>query len=385
MAVSSLWEWVRGYVIIKVTGRMLEKFVNMAAARRIGLHDVTTLGPGMMLARVSIDDYRQLGPILRACGCWATVDQRVGAPFVLSGLARRKFLLFGLMIFVILLSVMSSVLWTIDIIGADAEQEGMIRQILYDMGITRWTPLSSVDCDDIRSEITKSVQGLAWVGAETQGTGLVLRVAGKVLPDAPAAPIDLIASEDSVIVRLIVLAGLPHVREGQTVAAGQVLVSGQEPTGEGGSIVHARAIVEGRVWREARAKVPLIVEQRVRTGRKAIQYRIVCGSIDLNLGRSGGFGAYDTKEYRRDLGPGVELIRIERHEIAVTTTRISRGEAYVLARAYAEESIRGRLRGDAKTLSVTENVSDEAVMGDAVEVVLIMETVEDIGIAKERL
>ena len=36
MSGSSLWEWVRGYVIIKVTGRMLEKFVNMAAARRIG-------------------------------------------------------------------------------------------------------------------------------------------------------------------------------------------------------------------------------------------------------------------------------------------------------------------------------------------------------------
>lgn len=385
MAVSSLWEWVRGYVIIKVTGRMLEKLVNMAAARRIGLNDVTTLGPRMMLARVSIDDYRRLGPILRACGCWATVDQRVGAPFLLSGLARRKFLLFGLVIFVVVLHVMSSVLWTIDIIGADADQEGMIRQILCDMGIARWTPLSSVDCDAIRSEITKSVEGLAWVGVEQQGTGLILRVAGKVLPDAPAATIDLVASEDSVIVRLIVLAGLPRVSEGQTVVAGQVLVSGKEPSGEDNSVVHARAIVEGRVWREGRGKTPLVVEQRVRTGRKAIQYRIVCGNIDFTLGRVGGFGAYDTSVYRRDLGSGVELVRIERHEISVTTTRISRGEAYELARASAEESIRGRLRGDARIVSVTEKVSDEAAMADAVEVVLIVETVEDIGRARERL
>ena len=33
MATSGLWDWVRGYVIIRVTGRMIEKFVNMAAAR----------------------------------------------------------------------------------------------------------------------------------------------------------------------------------------------------------------------------------------------------------------------------------------------------------------------------------------------------------------
>ena len=385
MAVSSLWEWARGYVIIKVTGRMLEKFVNMAAARRIGLHDVTTLGPGMMLARVSIDDYRRLGPILRACGCWATVDQRVGAPFLLSGLARRKLLFPGLVIFVILLHVMSSILWTIDIIGADAVQEGMIREILCEMGITRWALLSSVDCDAITSEITKSVESLAWAGVETQGTGLIIRVAGKVLPDAPTAPVDLVASEDSVIVRLIVLAGLPHVREGQTVVAGQVLVSAKEPSGGASSVVHARAIIEGRVWREGRGRVPLIVEQRVRTGRKAVQYRIVMGNIDFKLGRAGGFRAYDTSEYRRDLGFHVELVKIERYEISVTTTCISRGEAYVFARASAEESVRGRLHPEARIVSVIEKVSDEADMADAVEVVLIVETIEDIGMARERL
>ncbi len=68
---------------------------------------------------------------------------KVGAPpFAgLSGLGHGRKLLFpgGLVIFVILLHVMSSILWTIDIIGADAVQEGMIREILCEMGgITRW-------------------------------------------------------------------------------------------------------------------------------------------------------------------------------------------------------------------------------------------------------
>lgn len=161
MATSGLWDWVRGYVIIRVTGRMIEKFVNMAAARHIGLYDVTTLGPGMITARVSVDDYRRLHPILRDCQCRATVDARVGAPFLIAALGRRKFLFIGLMLFVAILYVMSSILWTIEVVGANPHQEQQIRRILDDMGVNRWTLLSSIDCDTIRSEITKSVEGLA--------------------------------------------------------------------------------------------------------------------------------------------------------------------------------------------------------------------------------
>ncbi|HOO29657.1 MAG: sporulation protein YqfD [Bacillota bacterium] len=384
MATSGLWDWVRGYVIIRVTGRMIEKFVNMAAARHIGLYDVTTLGPGMITARVSVDDYRRLHPILRDCQCRATVDARVGAPFLIAALGRRKFLFIGLMLFVAILYVMSSILWTIEVVGANPHQEQQIRRILDDMGVNRWTLLSSIDCDTIRSEITKSVEGLAWAGVETQGTALIVRVAEKILPDAPVFPIDLIASEDAIVVKLIVLAGDACVAEGQTVVAGQVLVSGKSASGAGGDAAHARAIVEGRVWREGRAVVPLNVEERVRTGRKSIHYRVLWGNLDFRLGRVGSFEAFDTKEYRRDYRPGVEFIRIERYELALTSTRISRSEAYALARAAAEDSIAAKLNKDARIVSVSERVSDENVMPEAVEVILTVETVEDIARPRER-
>jgi len=124
---------------------------------------------------------------------------------------------------------------------------------------------------------------------ETQGTGLnYSRGRERFCPTLPLRLLTSLRRKNSVIVRLIVLAGLPHVREGQTVVAGQVLVSAKEPSGGAGSVVHARAIIEGRVWREGRGRVPLIVEQRVRTGRKAVQYRIVCGNIDFKLGRGRG-------------------------------------------------------------------------------------------------
>ena len=79
---------------------------------------------------------------------------------------------------------------------------------------------------------------------ETQGTGLIIRVAGKVLPDAPTAPVDLVASEDSVIVRLIVLAGLPHVREGQMCIRDRVSIVGHRLVLRG--INRERVVVEGR-------------------------------------------------------------------------------------------------------------------------------------------
>ena len=390
MVGAGLWDWLRGYVIIRVEGRAPERFVNMAAAYRVELADVTMLGPGMMLVRTSVDGYRQLGPVLRASGCRAAIEERVGAAFIVARLLRRRFLVLGAVLFLAVLYGSSSVLWTIEVAGAESPEREQILQVLQAMGVRRWTFRHRVDCDAIRREITRSLLQLAWVGVELRGTMLTVRVAPKVAPEIPEGPIDIAASTDAVIARLILLAGDAVVHEGDTVVRGQIMVVGRAGPSAGDSPVHARALVQGRVWRAGQARIPLTIEQRIRTGRTADQYVLRLARAELRLGRTGRFEAYDSEQFCRTLVSGrddgslVEVIRIRRHELHVELIRLSREQAYSAAHDLALSAAMSQVPGEARVIRLSEEVSDESLEPRAVDVRIVVETLEEIGVPQAR-
>ncbi len=390
MAGAGLWDWLRGYVIIRIEGRTLEKFVNMAAAHRIKLADVTMLGPGMMLVRTSVDGYRRLGPVLRASGCRAAIEERVGAAFIVARLLRRRFLVLGAVLFLAALYGSSSVLWTIEIVGVEPPEHEQIIQILHTMGVRRWTFRYRVDCDAIRREITRSLLQLAWVGVELRGTTLTVRGAPKVAPEVPEGPIDIVASADAVITRFILLAGDATAREGDTVLAGQTVVRGRSGAGAGDRPVHARALVQGRVWRAGQARIPLTIEQRLRTGRTAVHYVLRLARIQLCLGRTGRFEAYDSEQVSKTLALGrddsslVEVIRIRRHELHVELIQLSREQAYAAARDYAMSAAMSQVPAEARIIMISEEVSDQSLLPEAVDVRIVIETLEEIGVPQVR-
>ncbi|MEA4883483.1 MAG: sporulation protein YqfD [Clostridia bacterium] len=394
MAVSGLWEWMRGYVIIKVTGRMLERFVNAAASQHIDLSDLVRVGEGAMMARVSLRGYLQLRPLLSAFGCRASVEMRGGAPFIVSAAWRRKAMVVGIVLFAVALYGLSSVVWTIDMTGVSPERRARIVEVLERLGVRRWVRRSSIDIDFVRDELARSVDGLAWAGVELQGTTLVVRGADMIMPQRPVGHIDLVASSDAVIERLIVLAGEARVREGETVVSGQVLVAGRAAAVPGEQPVHARAIIRGRVWREFRARTPLEIEERIRTGKSSARYLFTIGALRFAVGRRGAYDAYDTEELVRRVRIGrggpfdVEITREVRHELSLGIGSVTRAEAFALAREEAASAAQRAIPSGAERVSVLEESVDE--LGDdlspsAVSVCLIVETIEDIALMRDNV
>jgi len=344
----------------------------------------------MMLVRTSVDGYRRLGPVLRASGCRAAIEERVGAAFVVARLLRRRFLVLGAVLFLAVMYGSSSVLWTIEVAGAESPEREQVLQVLQEMGVRRWTLRQKVDCDAIRREITRSLLQLAWVGVELRGTALTVRVAPKVAPEIPEGPIDIAASADAVIARLILLAGDAVVCEGDTVVRGQIMVLGRAGPGAGDRPVHARALVQGRVWRAGQARIPLTIEQRIRTGRTADQYVLRLARAELRLGRTGRFEAYDSEQLSRtvvrgrDGGSLVEVIRIRRHELHVELVQLSREQAYAAARELALSTAMSQVPGQARVIRVSEEVFDESLEPPAVDVRIVIETLEEIGVPQVR-
>ena len=168
------------------------------------------------------------------------------------------------------------------------------------------------------------------------------------------------------------------------------MVIGRPGPGAGDGPIHARALVQGRVWRAGQARIPLTIEQRLRTGRTADQYVFRLARAELRLGRTGRFEAYDTEQFSNTLVPGrdggslVEVIRIRRHELHVELVQLSREQAYSAARDLALSAAMSQVPAQARVIRISEDVSDESLEPLAVDVRIVIETLEEIGVPQVR-
>ena len=168
------------------------------------------------------------------------------------------------------------------------------------------------------------------------------------------------------------------------------MVVGRAGPSAGDSPVHARALVQGRVWRAGQERIPLTIDQRIRTGRTADQYVLRLARAELRLCRTGRFEAYDSEQFCRTLVSGrddgslVEVIRIRRHELHVELIRLSREQAYSAAHDLALSAAMSQVPGEARVIRLSEEVSDESLEPRAVDVRIVVETLEEIGVPQAR-
>ncbi len=94
-----------------------------------------------------------------------------------------------------------------------------------------------------------------------------------VVPPRLRLPGDIVAARAGIVTRIIAFSGEARVKPGDTVAAGQVLLSGATATGG-----HASGLVEARVWYEAIGSMELTRTVHNATGRAAIREFVRLGA-----------------------------------------------------------------------------------------------------------
>ncbi|OPZ63327.1 MAG: putative stage IV sporulation protein YqfD [Firmicutes bacterium ADurb.Bin506] len=379
MGRPGVWEWIRGYVIIVVTGGSVGEFLSKCMGRGIEFSDVGFIGPCSIIARVSIADYRCLVEAQRASSCRVQSLGRGGAPFLLQSVARRKTALVGTVAFFVVMLVLASFIWRIDVTGASEERALQIVGILESRGIVPRIRRRVVDCDAVRALLWTEVEGLAFVSVELHGVVLRVHIAEKDIIELPEGPVDLVAAEDAVITNMIVLEGKAHASVGQSVARGDLLVSA--PASSVPSKAQARAIVQGRVWREFTAVVPRTVVTRLRTGRIARRLMLIFDGRGVVLPWPASFEQYDLEE--RSVRAGrVELKWRTLHELVTDTVEMTRDEAASMAMAQARTEAMTYIGGGADVAAVTEMLIDTD--DGSVKAVITVETVQDIARAASR-
>ncbi|MCL6581929.1 MAG: sporulation protein YqfD [Firmicutes bacterium] len=285
MNLEDLWPYLSGYLRLRVTGPSPERFLNLAAARGHRLWRTRRRGPALEV-NVTVASFRRLRRLCRRARVRVRILDKRGLPFALDRLSRRPWALVGAVLGLTLLYLLSATVWVVRIEGARELDPELLREVVANLGLRPGMLKAFVDPEEVERGLVLAVHGVSWAAVELHGGVAVVRVVEKdplERPEVFVPPADVVAARDGVVTSMIVLAGEPVVREGDTVREGQVLIVGRQlavtgptepgahPPGSAYTDVVARGVVKARVWYQAYAEARRHALTHEPTGRRWVR------------------------------------------------------------------------------------------------------------------
>lgn len=236
----ALINYLKGYLHIRLQGISPERFLNACMHRNIYIWNIQHSN-GNYEMDIYIADFRKLKPIFKKTGMRAVILKRHGFPFFMFHYRKRHVLAAGTVMAVILIYLMSVFVWDINITGNRRYTDETLRRFLTGMHIRPGIRADTVDCAEIAASLRETYDQIIWVSVSVEGSRLKINIREnedtEVIADQNDyhseydlnTGCDLVAEQDGEIMDMIVRKGIPLVKEGDTVAKGQILVSGAVP------------------------------------------------------------------------------------------------------------------------------------------------------------
>lgn len=302
---EKLWE---GSVKVRIDGRGMERFFNIAAQRGIVIEKIETKEipaaeydgnrhdrydnhvekkelekedkkQGKTVCfEISPRNFKRLKPIARKTDVRLRITEKHGFPFWLILGRRRSLWAGGLAAFFLLIYLSSFYVWDISFDGNHRFTDEMLLHFMDTIPVQCGMRKKEISCGDLEKQIRNAFPEIGWGSAELTGTRLTVHVRendGILKAETGSdAPCELTAGSDGTVTKIIVRNGIVRVKAGDEVKTGDVLVSGKLPIYDDSetlvktNLVHADAEVYAETTRTVTWKIPVAEEIRAGTGKK---------------------------------------------------------------------------------------------------------------------
>ncbi|MFY9285512.1 MAG: sporulation protein YqfD [Tissierellaceae bacterium] len=272
MLAIKIWNYIRGYVIIRIRGLTLERLLNLALSKDIYLWNVNRLSNTRIEATVSLPGLEALEAIVNKSGCEIEIIGKTGLPFILNRLKYKKMFALGVAVFISLILFLSSLLWKIEIIGIEQIPKDKLVNLLKDNDIRVGIFKHRIDKKKVEKIILSEYDFLSFLDVQISGIKLIVDIKElDIEPDRvdKSYPCNLVAKKKGVIVKIVAKNGEAVVEKGQIVEENDILISGtmKSESSDERYLVHA----EGEVLAQTRyshiIELPIVKLEEVETGR----------------------------------------------------------------------------------------------------------------------
>ena len=389
---NRLRESLRGQVRAEILGAYPERVLNLCGARGLPFHDLRRGENGALQMTLSYGDYQRLRKALQNAECEIRPLRRMGIRAALDALAKRPALCAFAVILPTALFLGSFFVWDYDIQGNRAVPEERILRALAAQGVGPGSFGLSLDGEDIRNHILLEIPELEWISVNVAGYRAHVQIRERAFPPEHVdtdTPSNVIARRDGLVLSAHALEGKVKVLPGESVAAGDLLISGAEDLETTGKtrVVAARGAVTARTWRKLSTEFSVKSAKKRFTGEEFTGVSAILGTRRVKFFSNRAFmGLEPGKNYDKiterfafsllGLRLPVTLVReryrfYEAEPVELTAQEArQRGEAALREQLAAEVTPYGEIRSA---------LCEVRKRGDALEVTLSAECVEDIG------
>ena len=294
-----LIRYIKGYVRIRVWGVSPERFMNLCGNKNILLWDIRKEQEQYVMS-ISLRGFFSLRPIARKTGTRVVVLERRGLPFFLPGLWSRKAFLVGFAGCVAFWWISSLFVWDIQLDGNVHITDEVMYDFLESENVTIGMLKDQLDIESLEKALRQTFPEVTWTSARLDGTKLLLSIKENDAPilsqeEETDLGMDLVAEYAGTITFIVVRTGVPMVKAGDVVEAGDILVEGRVPVYQEDSTireylyVNADADIRMEHEQEQLFRLPAVYTKKVYTGREKQGFYIRVGKQEISVGEKAPF------------------------------------------------------------------------------------------------
>lgn len=272
-----LMNFLRGMVILKLTGPFPERLINLCAQEGIDFWAMEWLDEHtvrLTTRRYTLKRFRELA---QRAGCEVEREASRGLPDFLGRFRTRYAFLVGLVLALCAVSVLSRFVLTVQVSGNEEVPSAVILSQLRQLGVRPGVYGPGLNRRQLAQELLIRLDGLSWAALNLYGTRLEVVVREPIkVPERvdESGYFDIVAEADGIITHIEPELGDALVKDGDVVARGDVLISGNvamEPPLYSDAPTryyqtHARGRVWARTWRLLTAAIPVEATVKDYTG-----------------------------------------------------------------------------------------------------------------------
>ena len=387
MSINKLSNYFSGYVTFKLEGLNLERVINLAADNGIVFWDIVRKDYTTIEGKIRAREYKKLKKIIKKSGCRSKITMKVGYPFFIYRLRRKKILLVGLFLSIFIVIMFSSFIWSINIYGNNEVADNEIIETLKKNGLYIGSFKYKLNLNEIKDNIIIEHDEIVWVGLQLKGTVVNINIVEKKeVPEKihDDVPCDIVAKKNGIIEKVIARKGDEAVKKGDIVKKNQVLISGTIIRDYNTiRYVHSEGEVYAKTYYEKVEKVPIHKIIKTKTGNKYSKKTIMIGDYSLTLSNDSiPFDNYIVEKKNkkltiwRNIKIPVEILIEDYYEVTEDKKKIP---ISILKESLKEKlliELVNQIPEDVEIINkeISFSINDNFVVGE-----LIIETIEQIG------
>jgi similar to stage IV sporulation protein len=260
---------IGGYVRVRCETNEPALFIEQLKKHRLTVWDVSFTNEKQILLSMSFRHFLQVRKCARIAGCRISIIRKVGFPLMIKKLKRRKWWVAGIAPAIVILLLLLSLIWRIDITGNERISDEQVLAIAKTFGVERFSwRFQLADPTKLGKQMQRKLPGVSWVGVELRGVVVKINVVEAHLPQVKQAMQGhhIVSQKSAVVSHVFAERGKSLVKVNQSVKKGDVLISGWIGTEEHNQLVAARGMVKGFVWYDIHMKIPLQHKLKTMTG-----------------------------------------------------------------------------------------------------------------------